>query len=420
VTDNVHSLEQHATQTHQIELGVETAQRVATTLYDDFLPELRGRNAIRTWKEMSTNDSTVAAILYAITALAREVDWKVVPRDDTPQAQTAADFLQDTIDGMKHPLSETIGEAFTALTYGFSFHEIVYNNVDGRIGWERLSYRPQDTLIRWELDDKLRPVAFLQEMPEGQKVVIPVDGKGILFRPDSTTPSGTPILRGAWRSWVFKKRAEEHLMISSARNLVGMPQVQMPAEVLAAGQGDPFYDAMKSLVTRVKRDDLMGIMMPSDRDEAGNLLYEFSLVSPEANPNFDQVVGVIRMFAADITSVVLAGFIGLGRDSMGSRALAEPQQELFQTALGSLLDILENTLNRQAVAWLFKLNPHVANLPIPRLAHGEIKDVDMLGLADLLLKTAQAGAVWFNGEEDDPVLRQIAELAGLDTDNAVQ
>jgi hypothetical protein len=41
------------------------------------------------------------------------------------------------------------------------------------------------------------------------------------------------------------------------------------------------------------------------------------------------------------------------------------------------------------------------------------------GVADLILRTAQGGANWFTDEPDDPTLRQIREMAGLDLDETV-
>jgi len=402
-----------------IEMGVSAPQRIASTLYDDFLPELRGQQALRTWREMSTNDATVAAYLFAISMLVREVDWSVQPGDESTQAKTAADFLTEQVDALAHPLSDTVGEAFTSLEYGFAFHEIVYKLDAGRIGWERFAYRPQDTLIRWQLDEQLRPTAFVQGTPRGGTIAIPTDTKGILFRMDTTTPSGTPILRGAYRSWMLKKRAEEYLMIGMSRMLNGLPMARIPAHILAAGPGNPIYDAFKRTVTRVKRDEQMGILLPSDTDPNGVPMYTFELLSPTGNPQFDQIVSVIRMFASDMTATVLAQFMNLGRDAVGSRALAEPQQELFQTALGAQMDMLENVFNRQAVRPLFDLNPSLSG-PRPKIVHSDVKDVDMTGLAELMLKTSQAGAVWFTGEEDDPALAQLKDMAGFDADTKIE
>ena len=48
------------------ELGVTNPYRVGATLYEDFLPELRGRKAAAVYAEMAWNDATIGAILYAV------------------------------------------------------------------------------------------------------------------------------------------------------------------------------------------------------------------------------------------------------------------------------------------------------------------------------------------------------------------
>ena len=85
------------------ELGVPVSQRVAATLYDDFLPQLTGVKALKVWREMASNDATVASILFAITMLAREVDWRVDPADESSQAGLAAVFLEGNINNLVHP-----------------------------------------------------------------------------------------------------------------------------------------------------------------------------------------------------------------------------------------------------------------------------------------------------------------------------
>ena len=54
------------------ELGVQAKQRYGSNLFDDFLPQLRGTNALRVYREMSDNDATVGAILFAIEQLLRQ------------------------------------------------------------------------------------------------------------------------------------------------------------------------------------------------------------------------------------------------------------------------------------------------------------------------------------------------------------
>ena len=50
---------------------------------DEFLPELRGKKAIRKYREMRDNDSTIGAVMYATEQVLRDVDLKVCPCDDS-------------------------------------------------------------------------------------------------------------------------------------------------------------------------------------------------------------------------------------------------------------------------------------------------------------------------------------------------
>ena len=43
------------------------------------MPQLTGENALKVYREMKDNDPIVAAILFAIDMLVRQVDWHVEP-----------------------------------------------------------------------------------------------------------------------------------------------------------------------------------------------------------------------------------------------------------------------------------------------------------------------------------------------------
>ena len=63
------------------ELGVTGVKRVSGYVDEEFLPALRGRKAVRVYREMSANDSMVGALLFSIDKLLREVEWKVLPAE---------------------------------------------------------------------------------------------------------------------------------------------------------------------------------------------------------------------------------------------------------------------------------------------------------------------------------------------------
>jgi hypothetical protein len=109
-----------------VELGVTGLKRTAGYIDEEFLPALRGRKAVKVYREMSTNDSMVGALLFAIDKLIREVEWKVVPADQTPDNANAAEFLESCMNDMSHSWDDFIGEVLSMLAYGWSWHEIVY------------------------------------------------------------------------------------------------------------------------------------------------------------------------------------------------------------------------------------------------------------------------------------------------------
>ena len=84
---------------------------------DEFLPELRGKKAIRKFREMRDNDSTIGAVMYATEQVLRDVELKVVPANDSAEAKAEAEFLETVLDDMDHTLDDHIAEALSCLSY---------------------------------------------------------------------------------------------------------------------------------------------------------------------------------------------------------------------------------------------------------------------------------------------------------------
>ena len=75
---------------------------------------------------MSENDDVVGAILFAIEMLVRQCNWNVEPGGDTAKDKEAAEFVESCMEDMQDTWIDTISEILSFLTYGWSFHEIVY------------------------------------------------------------------------------------------------------------------------------------------------------------------------------------------------------------------------------------------------------------------------------------------------------
>jgi len=99
---------------------------------DEFLPELRGKRAIKKYREMRENDSTIGAVMYAVEQILRDVDLSVKPVDDSEAAKREADFVESVLEDMEHTLDDHISESLSFLSYGFSWFEVVYKRRDGK------------------------------------------------------------------------------------------------------------------------------------------------------------------------------------------------------------------------------------------------------------------------------------------------
>lgn len=410
------------------EVGQTGLKRFSGFVFEEFLKELHGWRGIQTYKEMGDNDPVIAAFLFAIEHLTRQVKWYAEEGSSDPADVQAADFLESCMDDMSSPWSETIAEIMSFLRYGHSYHEIVYKqrlgesedptknskHNDGLIGWRKIPIRSQDTLYRWLFDDNggIQGVVQLSP-PRYSHDVIPIE-KALLFRTTASknNPEGKSVLRGAYRPWYFKKHIENIEGIGIERDLAGLPVAQVPPEILnpnadAAKKQQLAY--LKELVTNIRRDEQEGIVFPLAYDANGKEMYKLSLLSTGGQRQFD-TDKIVQRYDQRIAMVVLADFLLMGHEKVGSKNLVTSRSELFSTALGSFLDQIAEVFNRFAIPRLMKLNPQLGVKKYPKLKHGDIANVDLPELGDYLTKLSGAGFPLFPNEQLEKYLLEVAHL----------
>ena len=179
------------------ELGSTGLRRYGPAIYEEFLPELRWPRAGKIYQEMSDNDPVIGSILYLAEMLIRGASWDVKAASQKPEDVAAAEFLKSCMDDMEMSWANVISEILSMLTYGFSFHEIIYKvrrgpnernpkyrskHTDGKIGWRAIPVRSQTSIYDWiyNEDNELTGVVQIAE-PNYKQVVIPMS-KGLLFR----------------------------------------------------------------------------------------------------------------------------------------------------------------------------------------------------------------------------------------------
>jgi len=410
-----------------VELGRTGLMRFSGHVYEEFLPELQGRRAIDIYTEMSLNDPVIGAILHAIELLIRQVEWRVEPAGQTLDDLEAALFLESCLEDMELTWEETISEILSMLVYGWSYHEIVYKIRlgpnsdpskdsrfnDGRIGWRGFPIRAQSSLWSWDFSDTGQILGMVQQAPpDYQMRYIPME-KALLFRTSvyKNNPQGKSLLRNAYSAWYFKKHIEIIEGIGVERDLAGLPIAWVPPELLssqASEEDRAILESIKRIVTNVRRDEQEGIVFPLLYDENGHKLYDFTLLSTGGTRQFntDQI---IARYDQRIAMTVLADFILLGHEHVGSFSLASSKTHLFSVALGSWLNMIAAQFNRVAIPRLFKLNGYSLK-KLPKLVHGDIEVPNLTELGDYITKLAGAGMDLFPDQKLEEYLRKVANL----------
>jgi hypothetical protein len=400
------------------ELGVTGLRRYAVTgdVYEEFLPELRGAQGRRVYREMADNDPIVGAVLYVIRSLVRNVDWRV--EGGKPELRQ---FVESCMHDMSHTWDDFISEVLSMLVFGWSFHEIVYKRRlgpsddpamrsqyrDGRIGWRKLPIRAQETLAYWEFDDEGGIRAFLQLAPPSYRLIrIPIE-RGLLFRTEAArgNPEGRSILRNAYRPWFIKKRIENIEAIGVERDLAGLPVAYLDPRIW-----DTYRDQLLRILRNVRRDEQEGILLPLVRDEQGNQLIDLRLMTAAGSRQFD-TTRIIERYNRAIAMTVLADFILMGHERVGSFALASSKTSMFATALGATLGSITAVLNRYAIPRLLQINGwDVGATEMPRIVYGDLESPDLDEISSYITRLASAGAQLFPDPELEAYLRRIAHL----------
>jgi hypothetical protein len=391
--------------TDKAEVGKSGFNWSAGHLYEEFLTELQGSNGIKIYREMSDNDAVVGACLFAIKQILREAKWSAVAAGEDTQSKADAEFLHDCMHGMEHSWNDMIMDILSMISYGWSWHETVYKrDRDGHVVWRKIPIRLQSSWDQWDLDDNGNVLGMIQRpAPDFRAIWLPVS-KCLLFRTElnGDNPEGKSVLRAAYRTWYFKKMAEEVEGIGMERDLAGIPVLTTPEgfdwdkddEKVAAA-----LTAAKNIVANLRRDEQDGVILPFG--------WVLTLLGSPGNRQFDTST-ILDRYDKRLAMTVLAQFIMLGMERTGSYALADVQTDMFFQCLEGWMNGIRDIFNRVAVPKLFAYNG-VTNRPLPYVTHTGMRKYKLKDLADYVSKLAGVEALVID-EDLQNYLKDYARL----------
>lgn len=403
---------------------------------EEFLSQLQGIRGVQTYTEMVDNDATIGGVWFAIEMLMRNASFQVEPGGEAEIDKEAAEFVESCMYDMEETWPEFMSECLSFLIYGWSYHEIVYKRrmgktnspltnskySDGLVGWRKLPIRAQDTLFGWEYKDKTDDLIGMtqQPPPDYEKVTIPLV-KALHFKTRSRkgNPEGRSIFRTAYRAWYVKKRLEEIEGYGMERDLAGFPVLYAPAGINIFDDEDPDMVKLRahaeSLVSGIRRDALEGVVLQGGTPDLPG--WKLELLASSGKRQFD-TNAIIERWDKRIATTVLADFIMLGQQQVGSFALADSKTKIFALAIGAYLEVICEVFNNQAIPRLIDMNGDkfkgITDYPV--MTHGDIEDADLIQLATYIEKMVGIGLLTPD-EELEKLVRRAGNLPEkLETD----
>lgn len=402
---------------------------------DEFLPELRGKKAIRKYREMRDNDSTIGAVMYATEQVLRDVDLKVMPANDSAEAKEEAEFVESVLDDMDHTLDDHIAESLSNLSYGFAWFEVIYKRrngptersdkkrskyTDGRMGVRKIAIRAPWTISRFDVDNQTGDVKGIYQDGSGynNSNYIPTR-KSLYYRTTTINgdPAGRSILRNAYTSYEYVNNLQSIEAIAVERELAGIPVARIPAEYLsgdATATQSGFVNNLQSILRDVKFNEQGYIILPSDTypDKDGaptnQKLVDVELMSSSGSRNID-IDPIVRRYQHDIARSVLSEFLMLGGGNTGSYALSKSKTDLFLRALESYIQAIVDVLNKQLVERLWELNGLNYDL-MPTIVAGDVAPHDLREIAAFLRNLNGAD---INVSDHPEVIQDLMDIAEL-------
>lgn len=368
---------------------------------DDFLDDWKDLQAkVKTINRMVKNSPLIGgALRLAIEMSVRQADWFF--SSDNGEDDPDLELVNEAWDNLSHSWNDHISDAMLMPFYGWVTFTNQYERVNGRMLWRKFKFLQHDTHQWWNFADD-GGLESLQQIPYLWPDPIPVARMLIYrFRHNGGNPEGESILRPAWIPFYYGSSLEEIRAIGYERHAAGMPMIKMPMGANGEDGSTDLTTAQK-MARNIRVDEQGAIIVPPPLGEGEHMRWDVSLMSAGNAQVFMALNSTIGEYDQKVLMSVLAQFIILAINNVGSQAKAETDVSFFTMAVNAVADSIGETFTKYAVNRLLKLNGreegHI------KLEHSPAGDVDTDTFIELI--KAIGGKVNWT-PEDEIQLRSI-------------
>lgn len=419
------------------EAGDPGVKRQGGYVYDEWHPKLSGRQGMRVYRQMYDNSGVLGGATRAIQFLMNQAEWLIESKQTNPDPQQTywADRVRAALfEDMETAWSSVLMSITTLIPFGWSciwqswkicrgdYGSELFDSQfdDGLISFRDMEPRGQQTLERWLYDDDDKKVIGWYQIsaPSYRGADLYAD-RYMHFRmdPNKGNPEGRSMYRNSYRDWFYANRLEEIRAVGEERNLAGYPVINVPAPIMspnANAENRAIRSLMEQKIGLIRRDQLEGVLFPAEKNPDGSETgYKFSLMSAGARDR-GSITQAINDHRANAMIGMLSQFFLLGQQKTGSYSLSSDQTELFAVAIGAIMDMICEVVNKQGIERMMRLND-VPREMWPECKHGDIEEEKASELIAAFTQGVQGGFI-VPTDADDAHAREILAWPQRDAD----
>lgn len=413
--------------------------------------ELRWPQSMRTFEAMK-NDDAIASVIKLTYNLIESAfaNKKITYKKDNPDSVKAAKLLEYSLENLDgSTFMQAIKGAETFKEKGFSLLEKIYKKMpegefEGMYRISDLAFRPQmslDETTPWEISGGGRRLTHFRQRDQyfenkyNNNLFIAsgdITGEGytrirrnklLLFGDNATdtTPLGTPLLRSCYKAWKEKLLLEELQTNGASKDLAGIIELAIPAEILNKAANDStsdeamMVDSLIQQAANVHSGMQSSIIRPSDLQQGSSSVTEYStrLLGIEGGGKTFDVTEMVQQRRRAIFDIWGAGHSLTGEGSVSYNS-AEVQNAIHLHYIKSDIQVIEDVLNKDLIPQFINvMNEAFFNLSYEDLPKIKAGDVDKLSWDEISKFGQRLGAVGYLPKTPE-LINELLEKAGLD------
>jgi len=311
---------------------------------------LVSRHSMRVFEKMRRDDQIKAALNFKKQAIVAS-GWEIVSPKDQPDEWEVTETIRENMAEIttdERTLDDLLTEILSALDFGFSISEKIYDQSEGQIWLEDIR-----TVSPHEIEFEQAPTGTLERIIQSQtgaqaRQEVPRE-KVVLFthQREFANLYGTSDLEAAYRAWVVKDNSYKWLAMYLER--LGIPPI-FALYNPRVYNGQPLND-LKTVIDRMQAATF-GALPRANKDD-------LDFWAPQlANQAQSVFIPAIEMFNKDMArALLMPSLLGFTSDgAVGSQARAQTHFDVFLLAIERLRKQLSATIQAQVIRPLVKLN----------------------------------------------------------------